>query len=225
MGRSRFTPSSTSIRLAATVALVACMAGCVSSGLVPVDPDAPIALAEDEGLLFLRVDTGPPLIHISTGDLDLYHRFDSGRTTLLLRAKAGRHSWKSVRIPSKNAFGGRYRVRRDAYNRDEELDFEIVPGRLNYAGDIVVRAGRFWTEYRRSRFVTTRSISVRVRNRAGGAIRQLEAERPALLERYGLHLAADSPDVFIEFYLAERERLRSGAASAGESGEPAGNRP
>ena len=100
MGHSRIAKKSTSILATASAfTLAVCLAGCISSGLVPVDPDAPIALAEDEGLLFLRVDTGPPVIHISTGALDLYHRFESGRTDLLLRAKAGRHSWRSVKSP------------------------------------------------------------------------------------------------------------------------------
>lgn len=178
-----------------------------------VDASAPIELAADEGLLVLRVDSALPISQVSTRTLDLYHGFEPGLTQKIFRVKAGRYGWRNARIPSDNPFGGLYRIDRDAYRRPEELDFEIVPGRLNYAGDLVVRRGSFETLFRGNRIIESRSISIRLRNRAGSAIRRLETDHPELLDRYGLHLASESDDRFIDFYLAERERLREARSS------------
>lgn len=191
--------------------------GCSSTHFVRVNPGESIDLAQDEALIALHVDSDLPLDRLVLTGLVLRDPIPAGQHFWIARVYAGNYTWKVAHVAS-GPFKGRYRIKRSVYERPGELDLEIVAGRLNYAGELIVRRGTWgWTQS---------SISFRLRNHAGQAVRRIERDYPELLDRFSLHTSGTSGDRFLEFYLEERARVatQTGAASGdappGEVADP-----
>ena len=187
-------------RIAAITLVIWCatVTGC-STLVVRVDPSQPVALADDEGLLVLQIDTDLEIEKIALRGLVIDEPIVPGRHLWVARVQAGSYSWRSIRIGGDGRYPGNYRIRRRNYSRSEEIEFEIEPGVLNYVGDAIIRKGE----------VTFRGswISVRVRNHAAMALRQIERDYPDLLGRIAIRTAETGNDSFFEYYATERARL------------------
>ena len=186
----------------AWILLTLAIGGCSTKDFVRVDPSLPIDLAPDEGLLVFQVDTDLPIEKLILTGLDAGRPIDAGDTFEIVRVPAGRYRWYSLVVPESDRHRGLYRIDPSKYADEDELYFEVQPGVLNYAGELVVSRGRVtWFQ---------RSIYIRVLNHLAGAIRVLEREHPALLDQYALVHARDRSrnDPFLEFYLDARRAKR-----------------
>lgn len=184
------------------ILLTLAIAGCSTTDFVRVDPAGPIELSAEEGLLIFQVDSDLPISKLVLTGLDAGRPIDAGDTFEIVRVPAGRYRWYSLVVPESDRHRGRYRIDPSKYADEDELYFEIQPGVLNYAGELVVSRGRVtWFQ---------RSIYIRVLNHLAGAIRTLEREHPTLLEQYPLVHARDRSrdDRFLEFYLEARRAKR-----------------
>ncbi|MFK7897955.1 MAG: hypothetical protein AB8G23_19130 [Myxococcota bacterium] len=172
--------------------------GCSTTHFIRVDPEQALQLEPNEGLLAFHVDSDLALNRLVLTNLIIREPIPAGRRFWIARIRAGSYQWRKVAVAQTN-FKGDYRISRSAYQRREELDFKIEAGKINYAGELVVRKGRAAG--------SSSWISVRIRNHAGQAIRTLEREAPQLLDQYPVHTSANTTDRFFEFYAAERKRI------------------
>jgi len=182
------------------------LAGCTTIRFQPVDPTLPIALTENEGLLIVHIDTDREILRLGLSAARIDERIAKGRHIWITRAKAGSYSWQSVTLADKRASGERFRLDRKAYPRPKELDFVVEPGVINYAGELIIR------------FVSQRGlrqwISVRHRNHAAMALRELPKSFAGILDAYPLRSAGTGDDAFLEFWSSERERIRREASDS-----------
>lgn len=173
--------------------------GCFGPSLPRIDPERPIELAEDEGLLIVQVDTHSSLLRLVLSRAQISDTIEPGKHLFLVRARAGQYSWTGVQTAGPRVNRIRYTLSRKSYPRPEELDFEVKAGFINYAGDLIIREtrkahGEYWVAFRN-------------RNHSAMAIRLLQQKYPALLERYPVRNASLSGDTFLDFYQSEKERL------------------
>ena len=175
-------------------------AGCVSTYFVRVAPETPVELMEDEALVVIQIDTDLPIRSITLSNLYLKTPIEVGQHFFLARMRPGSQTWLNVYIEGRGGFAGRYRLKKSALPSPNELKFSVDPGVINYAGKLIIRkAVATWFG---------RWVSIRIRNHAAMALRDLERSYGPLLDTYGIRSAGKSGDPFIEFYAAERERIR-----------------
>ena len=180
--------------------------GCASTHFIQVEPNTPIELERDEGLLVLQIDTEVPIRRLVFTGLWISEPIPAGNHFWVARVPPGRKSWVAVHTNPNSWTSGRYTIRRSSYPRKGELDFSIEPGKINYVGALIVGDASFDGR--------TSWLSIRIRNHAAMALRALERDYADLLDRYPLRTAGTSGDRFLEFYAAERERLRSEAGAS-----------
>jgi hypothetical protein len=179
-----------------------------------------VPLAEDEGLLVVHVDSDAPLELLAAGDVAVVEDLAKGRYVWIVRLKSGRYAWTQIAFapgeitPEVARRCIRDRVARinplrDLYGVDRtEFEFDVKPGMLNYAGELILRV-----DYHSYCKVAYR-MTIRNRNHSAMALRSLLATHPAYLEALPIRHAGRSGDGFLEFYSRERRRL--GAAPPAE---------
>lgn len=113
--------------------LLLSLAGCSSTRFHRVDPSRPIQLAPGEALLAFHVDSELPLRRIVFTGLVIRQSLSAGRHFWIARLPAGDYSWHSLHVGI-GPYEGGYELDRDRFVRPGELDFTIVPGKLNYVG-------------------------------------------------------------------------------------------
>lgn len=163
-----------------------------------IDPGDAVSLAQDEGLLVVSFDTDVPVGSArfqkqgSVFTAGVLSSMPMGRTTQLFAVPAGRYQW------------GRINFRRTFYWRtyfdltdDPEYAFDVAPGRITYAGDIVFRPH------------SARSATVHVANRSVPVLDWLEDQHAGIFPRYRFEYSGHFPDPFPAFY-------RDALARAGE---------
>ncbi|MBN8480776.1 MAG: S9 family peptidase [Xanthomonadales bacterium] len=180
------------LRVAAAVLAIA--TAFPASAMSRVDPGEMPKLEADEGLVLIAIDSSIPLeaVHVRKDGGSMFgggvlSRLPKGRTLRLYVAPAGRYEWNRISTPFVD-----YRVGDDA-----EYDFEVKPGRISYAGDLVFRPSSWY-----------RAL-IHVANRGLGAQDWLQKEHPALLAAHPLDYIGRYPDPFPAFY---RERLAAPGA-------------
>lgn len=179
----------------AVVALIAALAWTApSTAMDRVDPGELPTLRADEGLVLVAIDSSIPLeaVHVRKDGGSMFgggilRRLPAGRTLRLYVAPAGRYEWNRV-----STYFGYYR-----FGNDAEYDFEVKPGRISYAGDLVFRPTGFF------------SATVLVANRGLGALDWLQAEHAQLLAAHPFEYVGQYPDPFPAFH---RERLAAAGA-------------
>ncbi|GAB3092891.1 hypothetical protein GCM10027159_07960 [Lysobacter terrae] len=179
-------------------ALTSLQAGAVSK----VDPGEEPRLAPDEGLLVVSVDSDVGLASMrfrneggSWGNGYL-RGIKEGRTTQLYRLPAGRYHWTKILIFDTWSWSGSFDL-----SKNDEFAFEVKPGQINYAGDVVYRAAGFL------------SADMRLSNRALPVLDWLQAKHPALTAKLPFAYSGYYPDPFPAFYL---EAKRSAANVPGD---------
>jgi dipeptidyl aminopeptidase/acylaminoacyl peptidase len=157
----------------------------VNPGEVPV-------LRPDEGLLLIGVDTNLPLTAVS-------FRFDSKRTSdvaatlsrvgighlaRLYVVPAGAYRWSQIDTQIWTRFG---------FDEDSETDrFIVVPGKINYGGDLLYR----WTDHFHA--------DIQIHDRSLRAMDWLDMAHPALARQYPFAYNGHYPDPFPDVYRAAR---------------------
>jgi dipeptidyl aminopeptidase/acylaminoacyl peptidase len=175
------------------VALVIMLLAFDAAALRKVNPgDAP-ALKPDEGLLVVSVDTSSPISSVRfkpvgrSRGAGLLNYLAAGRTVQLYAVPQGQYQWETVTLA--DTYTWRTYI---TLGDDPEFRFEVKPGQITYAGDLVLRPR------------SMRSSLVHVSNRSLPVIDWLGAQHPALYAQYPLAYSGVYPDPFPAFYREAR---------------------
>lgn len=175
------------------LALLMMLSAFDASALRKVDPGHSPRLKPDEGLLVVSVDTSSPITSVRfkpTGrsfGTGLLNYLAVGRTVQLYAVPQGQYQWDTVTLADIYTWRS-YLTLAD----DPEFRFELKPGQITYAGDLVLRPR------------SVRSSLVRVSNRSLPVIDWLGAQHPALYGQYPLGYSGIYPDPFPAFYRGAR---------------------
>ena len=155
-----------------------------------IDPGDDPRLAADEGLVVLAIDASAKIssIHVGRvggGTAAVLNYVDVGRNLRLYAAKAGEYQWSQV-----NVLGWSTRTRFELGTA--EYRFTVVPGKITYPGDLILRPTS-WT-----------TTSVHVANRSLPVIDWLEGSHAALYRQLPFAYAGHYPDPFPDHYRAAR---------------------
>lgn len=153
--------------------------------LSKVGPGSMPKLTDNEGLLLVAVDTNISLgaVHVRKDgkmlDAGVLSRLPAGRTLRLFTAPAGHYRFSEI---------APFSVFRYKLSNNPEYEFDVQPGRITYVGDLVFRPTGFF------------SADIRIANRGLTALDWLEAEHPAVFQRYPFAYVGHYPDPFPDFY-------------------------
>lgn len=161
------------------------VAGEAWAGLRAVKAGESPQLDPGEGLLLVGIDSSYDLDSIwirpdgrLAGSTTL-RGIKSGRTARLFVAGAGHYRWADLKVFGRAA----YRL-----DDDDEYRFEVRPGVVNYAGELVFRP------------LTLRSARIQLTNRGLQAIDWLQEHNPEVWERREFVYSGHYPDPFPAFY-------------------------
>jgi dienelactone hydrolase len=177
---------------------------CAMAPLQPVVPGVRVELAEDEGLVVVQIDTEVPLEQVSLDRAVVSGALPSGSHIWLVRLATGRYRWKRV------AFGSRAGVAQVyAFEPgDADLRFDVEAGKINYPGELVIRAHPIFRSARGG-------IYIRNRNHSAMAVRALRRIAPDVLSAFPLRHAGPRGDGFLDYYSRERDRSGKTARADG----------
>jgi hypothetical protein len=184
------------------------LSGCASTTLEVYPPVGAEPLGPDEGLLILHIETEVPLASISLPWALAVSDLPKGRHLWIVRARAGTYRWKKLHLAREVGSEGYlnlddYRVMRRVKNWvwDDEFRFDVEAGQINYPGHLIIRSN----DVSRS---AGSGYSVRNRNHAAMAIRQLLESHPEVLRRYSIRYGGSGEDEFLEYYTRVRDEGR-----------------
>lgn len=181
--------------------LIAVAIGCGS--VRTVEPGAPPR--SGEGLLVLHIRTDTPLKSVTIGGwarvaLDL----PSGSHLRVIGLPAGRYRWSRFELPETidpTRFGlwGKRQQLEFRFRYEEELEFRVEAGCLNYVGLIEI--------YRQGLL----RLGIRPIDRTALALEELRAQFPAYVEQYPIVYSGPGRHVFLERYLAAKAAKEAAA--------------
>ncbi len=190
--RSRFVVA---LRALSSILILLGPGGCAKPAWEPVPAGESHGPRAEEGLLVLDVDSDVPIERLETDGSIAATRLPRGRHTWIVRARPGSYAWRHVVLGQGSGFSDS----RVSLPDDDEFRFDVVAGRLNYPGELVIRSDA-WGRWR------GRRIEVRNRNHAASALRTLRGTHSALLSEIPLRTAGASADRFLERYDEARSR-------------------
>jgi len=227
MGRTRSRPASNTplrplrrLQLLIVVALSLLPGGCARLELKPVTSSdlatlatpsgastpVPSALSEDEGLLILDVESDVAIERILLDRAIASGPLPAGRHVWLVRIPGGSYRWDRIEFGNKLPD-----VRRFALSELEaDLGFEIEPGAIHYAGQLLIRQDA----HRRS---PSRRPRVALRNHAARAVRLLLEREPGIMAAFPIRHAGASDDPFLDSYSSARASPRPDDGVSGSS--------
>jgi len=156
-------------------------------------------LRAGEGLVLVAVDSDLAVTSLAVRNEDRVFTggkltdIGKGYTAGLYVMPAGKYRWDRLDLA-----WVRWSLR-----DNPEFVFEVKPGQISYAGDLIFRGA--------SRF--------HVANRGLRALDWLESEHPRLLERYGFGYVGYYPDAFPAFYRSESEAAGNPAPADRDAGK------
>jgi len=189
----------------ACVLLGLAMAVPASAMVHTVDPGDIPKLDPDEGLLLVGVDTNFDLDSVRVkkdGALftsGVFRGIKAGQSARLYVVPAGRYSWYELTT----SWIATYTMKDKT-----EYHFDVVPGKITYAGDLVFRPTGVY------------SANILVSNRALRAMDWLETEHPKLARTYDFVYAGHYPDPFPAFYRTERAASTASSTELSAVAEP-----
>ncbi|MFC5568704.1 alpha/beta hydrolase family protein [Lysobacter yangpyeongensis] len=153
-----------------------------------IDPGEDPKLAPDEGLVVLSVDTSAPIntVHIARvggGTATVLNYMAVGRNPHLYAAKAGEYEWSQMKLTTYNMYS-RFKIGKP------EFRFTVVPGKIVYPGDLVLRPTSLTYSY------------IQVHNRTLPIMDWLEAKHPDVYRRLPFEYTGYYPDPFPDYYRA-----------------------
>jgi hypothetical protein len=179
--------------------------------LHPVVPGLPVELAGDEGLLVVQIDTEVALERVSLDRAVVSGALPAGKHIWLVRLTTGRYRWNQVGFGSQAGVAQVYRFAPD----DEDARFDVEGGKINYPGELVIRAHPMARSARGG-------IHVRNRNHSALAVRKLLRLAPDVLSAFPLRYAGSTGDGFLDYYSRERDRSGRTSRAGGETPEARG---
>lgn len=184
---------------------LAALVGCASARIAPIDASQPIALAPDEGLLILQIDTEVALHDLILSRRSIARSLGKGQHIWLVRVRAGSYRWQQIEIGDNPRYRRIYEI-----DSDDEMRFDVQAGVLNYPGELVIREGP-------SSSWGYPTLIVRNRNHAAMAVRALQKRDPRILEARTLRYAGSSKDAFLDYYTHERDERKAYLESAAKT--------
>ena len=178
---------------------------CASGPPVAITPGAFEPLADHEGFLVVQVDTDVAVEVLRMDDFVVARELQPGQHLWLVRMKEGRHRWTAVRLLPQRPGDDPIRLEAEGVLNEQEFDFDLKAGAVNYPGEIVIRLEA-------PEYGIGSGVTVRNRNHSAIAVRKLLKSHPALLAAHPIRYAGSSGDEFLQVYTRERDRL----AGAGE---------
>lgn len=192
-----------------TLSLLAILGSVVVFGcaLPPPSPISTASLPElgpRDGLLVVQVDTDVAVGEISLNRAVVVQNLPKGKHLWVVRLPAGSYEWESVSFGANSGTRARYRtsdlvLTEDSIDPRDEFHFEVVAGRINYPGEIIIRT----SEFSRS---ASMPIEFRIRNHAAMAIRRMRETHPRLIESFPVRYAGSRGDTFLEHWESIRTR-------------------
>ena len=175
-------------RLLLTAAMLVCSLDAAAMRLI--DPGEDPKLAEGEGLVVLSVDVSAPVSAVRIGEVGggtakVISAMRYGRNVRLYAAKAGEYRWTEVDV-----FTWYTRVRYTL--RSEDYRFKVVPGKIIYPGDLILRPSS-WSY-----------INIHVANHSLPVIDWLETQHAALYKQLPFQYQGLYPDPFPAYYRTAR---------------------
>lgn len=162
-----------------------------------VDPGEIPKLGPNDGLLLVEVDSTIPLESVRVKqdgrffDAGILKRIGVGRTAGLYVVPAGSYQWAQIDL----LWAARF-----MFKEDPEYHFQVEPGKITYAGDLVFRPTGLY------------SADIKLRNRGLGAMDWLDKNHPVLAQRYPFAYSGHYPDPFPDFYRQQRAGATAVAA-------------
>lgn len=152
-----------------------------------VDPGEEPKLAPDEGLVVISVDTSEPIgsVHVGPvgGKAKVLNALAPGRNSFLFAARAGEYEWQQMKLISGYMYA-RFKIGKPEYR------FTVVPGKIVYPGDLVLRPESLTRSY------------IQIHNRTLPIMDWLEAKHAALYQRLPFEYIGYYPDPFPGHYRA-----------------------
>ena len=160
--------------------------GC--STLQPIDPGQGVELSSEQGLLIVDIDTQLPIRLLRMNSGSTLRDIEQGHHVWMVRLRAGDYHWSELQIDRSGMTGfPRYTIL-----RDEEYDFSVQAGKINYPGQLSIR--RAWGLW-------GRELQIRNHNRLGMALRALRETHEERLGEYPLTRSGLREDLFLAYYL------------------------
>jgi len=169
--------------------------GCASFRAVDPTRDR-IDVGSDEGLVVVVVETDVTIDSLTASGGKLVGPLPPGRHIHFVVARAGRYRFDRIwrRL-------GYYRPYYNLLGDADDFGFEVRAGQINYPGALLIEgAGRY------------PHIAIRLTNRSGMLLREMERDHPRLLEQWPLRYTGRGRDRFLQA-LEKRRRPGSPAAS------------
>lgn len=151
-----------------------------------IDPGEEPRLAPDEGLVVLSVDTSAPVntVHIGRvggGTATVLNYLDVGRNPRLFAAKAGEYEWSQMKLTTWRMYS-RFKIGKP------EFRFTVVPGKIVYPGDLVLRPESLTYAY------------IQIHNRSLPIMDWLEEKHSSLYRAHPFEYTGYYPDPFPAHY-------------------------
>ena len=181
-------PGSKAARLLLAAAMLVSSLDAAAMRLI--DPGEDPKLAAGEGLVVLSVDVSAPVSAVRIGEVGggtakVISAMRYGRNVRLYAAKAGEYRWTEVDV-----FTWYTRVRYTL--RSEDYRFKVVPGKIVYPGDLILRPSS-WSY-----------INIHVANHSLPVIDWLETQHAALYKQLTFEYQGLYPDPFPAYYRTAR---------------------
>ena len=141
----------------------ACAGSMKNAEVVP--PGALLPLSEDEGYLIVQIDTDVPVEQVLFDTGPVASALPKGQHLWILRLPARRYAWYRIDLGSQAGVNDEYLVSHDGLSHENEFEFDVLPGIINYPGELIIRTDAF--------FRSSGKVWVRNRNHSAMAIRRL----------------------------------------------------
>ena len=163
-------------------------------------------LTPDEGILVVQLDLGIAVQEIEAEGTVIARDLQPGQHLWVVKMKAGRYRWTSVRLMSAVRNGSRIRPMPVGVSNEREFVFDVEAGKVNYPGEFLVRlndpiAG------------VALGVVIRNRNHSAMAFRKLLAPIRSCWRPIRSIMPDTSDDEFLDFYTRSAIAWTIGAES------------
>ncbi|MCR9096547.1 MAG: hypothetical protein NXI30_20165 [bacterium] len=174
-------------------------------------------LAPDKGYVLLHVVTDIPIEYVTISGGRIAEALPRGSAAWLIELPAGRYAWR--RIKPAASTGTQHLIDLSDYRAlrrvedwvwDDEYEFDVIAGAVNYPGTLIVNSD---PASRSSRYC----CFVRVRNRSAIDLRAVLDDYGAIIDRFPIRHGGAGKDRFLSHYSEVRDRLKR-SAQAEEGG-------
>lgn len=173
-----------------------------------IEPGEKIELDADEGLVAFVVDSDGEVQAITLDKIGSAFSAPqmpgnaAGRYLRLMKLKAGEYLFNRMKVGYAYYSSIFFNLRDIPNSR-----FKVVPGRLNYVGDLVAR-GQSWNR------------QIGVRNSGLAALELVERDFPGLTEQHAWQYVGEYPDDFMAFRTQQRQKHTPGKVPEPQLPEP-----